>query len=87
MSGDRRQLEAIAEGAMRRYGLEPEFPAAARAQVAHLPRSEGDGLKDLRSLPWSSIDNDDSRDLDQLEVCVADGSSRARTRRRSTRPR
>jgi len=78
MSGDRRQLEAIAEGAMRRYGLEPEFPEAARAQVAHLPSSDGDSLKDLRSLPWSSIDNDDSRDLDQLEVCVPDGGTRTR---------
>jgi VacB/RNase II family 3'-5' exoribonuclease len=78
MNADRRQLEAIAVGAMRRYGLEPEFPAAARAQVAHLPSADGNGLRDLRELLWSSIDNDDSRDLDQLEVCVDDGGSRSR---------
>ena len=64
------------------YGLEPDFPATARTQVARLMSTENDGLgrrnpgegglKDLRALPWSSIDNDDSRDLDQLEVCVDD---------------
>src|SRR6186713_149525 len=33
---------------------------------------------DLRAMPWCSIDNDDSRDLDQLTVCepLADGSVR-----------
>jgi len=75
MSSDRTRLEGIAEDAMRRYGLEPEFPAAARAQVARMPGSNGNGagLRDLRDLAWSSIDNDDSRDLDQLEVCVNAG--------------
>jgi VacB/RNase II family 3'-5' exoribonuclease len=77
MSSDRKQLEHIAEDAMRRYGLEPEFSDAARAQIATLPAANGNGLRDLRALQWSSIDNDDSRDLDQLEVCVDEG---ARTR-------
>ncbi|HJW66447.1 MAG TPA: hypothetical protein VJ419_01580, partial [Gaiellaceae bacterium] len=31
-----------------------------------------DGLRDLRALPWCSIDNDDSRDLDQLTVAEED---------------
>jgi exoribonuclease-2 len=48
----------------------PEIPAAAKAEAAKLhPASPvGPGVHDLRSLPWSSIDNDESRDLDQIEV-------------------
>src|ERR1019366_5009369 len=48
----------------------PEIPAAAQAEAARLqPASpSGPGVKDLRSLPWSSIDTDGSRDLDQIEV-------------------
>src|SRR5204863_264886 len=71
-----RELERIARSAMVTYGLEPDFPPAALAQLAATPddaRRHGGadgGLRDLRDLTWSSIDNDDSRDLDQLEVCV-----------------
>ena len=57
------------------HGLEPDFPKAAHDQAARLPREDGGG-RDLRDLPWSSIDNDDSRDLDQLEVCVEEGGQR-----------
>jgi VacB/RNase II family 3'-5' exoribonuclease len=64
-----RELERIARDAMVAYGLEPDFPPAARAQLAQLGSAPADAL-DLRALPWSSIDNDDSRDLDQLEVCI-----------------
>ncbi len=71
---DRQELVAIARNAMRTYGLEPDFPAAARSQLAALHTPSVNGLRDLRSLLWSSIDNDDSRDLDQVEVCVQDGS-------------
>jgi exoribonuclease-2 len=71
---DRQELQAIARQAMRTYGLEPDFPAGARSQLAALHAPSVNGLRDLRSLPWSSIDNDDSRDLDQIEVCVQDGS-------------
>ena len=63
-------LQSIATRAMIDYGLEPEWPPQAAAEIARLPEPPLDGLRDLRSLPWSSIDNDDSRDLDQLEVCV-----------------
>jgi exoribonuclease-2 len=62
-------LVAIARAAMRQRGLEPQFPPAALAQAAAVPGpAPGDGLRDLRELPWCSIDNDDSMDLDQLTV-------------------
>jgi exoribonuclease-2 len=77
MTSDRQQLEVIARRAMQTYGLEPDFPPALQAQLAHLGTPDGRALRDLRELPWSSIDNDDSRDLDQLEVCV-DGAAQTR---------
>lgn len=49
-------------------GLEPDFPPAAIAQAQRLQAPDGDHLPDQRHLPWCSIDNDDSRDLDQLTV-------------------
>lgn len=67
-----RELERIARNAMVAHGLAPDFPAAARAQLARMGEPSTTGLQDLRALPWSSIDNDESRDLDQLEVCVDD---------------
>ena len=56
---------------MRSRGLEPEFSDEALAQADGIDspgRAPGAGIRDLRSLPWCSIDNDDSRDLDQLTV-------------------
>lgn len=75
MNGSQKhQLEIIARQAMRNYGFEPDFSAAAEAQAsAAAVHDEGASPRDLRDLPWSSIDNDDSRDLDQIEVCVTDG--------------
>jgi VacB/RNase II family 3'-5' exoribonuclease len=73
-------LLRVARAAMIRYGLEPDFPAAALAQVQGLaPAPAVDaGVRDLRALPWCSIDNDDSRDLDQLTAAAAldDGGAR-----------
>src|SRR5450759_3459265 len=76
--GQKHQLESIARNAMQANGLEPDFPPAALAQLAHLAAAATDGLRDLRSLPWSSIDNDDSRDLDQIEVCIKGSGSSTR---------
>src|SRR3954462_13433078 len=56
---------------MRAHGLEPLFPPEALAEVAALnaaPQWTDGPLRDLRALLWCSIDNDDSRDLDQLTV-------------------
>ncbi len=56
---------------MAERGLEADFSAAARAETDALTgpaRESGGGVRDLRSLLWCSIDNDDSRDLDQLTV-------------------
>ena len=54
-------------------GLLPDFSASALAEVARLqaPTAGNDGLRDMRNLLWASIDNDDSRDLDQLTVADA----------------
>jgi VacB/RNase II family 3'-5' exoribonuclease len=70
MSNPRAMLRAIARRAMVERGFEPDYPAAAVAQVEHLSESEemAADRRDLRHLPWCSIDNDDSRDLDQLSV-------------------
>jgi exoribonuclease-2 len=64
------RLQSIARRAMIHYGLEPDWPPAARAELARLAETSIGSPRDLRDLPWSSIDNDESRDLDQLEVCV-----------------
>ena len=77
----RSDLVRIATGVMRERGLEPEFPAAALKQLAAItgPGLDADpAIRDLTALPWCSIDNDDSRDLDQLTACerLPDGTVR-----------
>src|ERR1700674_885392 len=66
-------LQATAKQLMLENGFEPEFPADAQQQLAQLMASPpkvaaGGSVRDLRQLLWSSIDNDTSRDLDQIEV-------------------
>src|ERR1700687_2634731 len=71
---NRAQLRAIAVDAMRARGLDPDFPADAMAEAATLrsaPETADEPVQDLRSRLWCSIDNDDSRDLDQLSVAEA----------------
>jgi ribonuclease R len=67
-------LEAIASRAMLDRGLLPEFSPEALSELADISgpaRERGDQVRDLRDLLWASIDNDDSRDLDQLTAAVA----------------
>ena len=52
-------------------GLVPDFSPAALAELKALSGDRpgsGVAVHDLRHLTWCSIDNDDSRDLDQLTV-------------------
>lgn len=65
----RERLAAIARRAMVERGFLPDFSPDALAEAARatLPAPDA-SLRDQRSLPWCSIDNDDSRDLDQLSV-------------------
>ncbi|MDQ3282760.1 MAG: RNB domain-containing ribonuclease [Acidobacteriota bacterium] len=61
-------LAEIARQAMIDKGLEPDFDKAAQQQLARIDGpAESDGvMRDLREWGWCSIDNDESRDLDQL---------------------
>ncbi len=69
-------LQAAAKEIMQEYGFEPDFPPAVQQQLAALraqppPIASGKDVRDLRDRLWSSIDNDTSRDLDQIEVAEA----------------
>jgi VacB/RNase II family 3'-5' exoribonuclease len=68
---NRKQLQAIARRVMTERGLEPDFSAAAKAEADAMAKpaaDSGSSIRDLTGLLWASIDNDDSRDLDQLSV-------------------
>jgi exoribonuclease-2 len=71
---NRQHLQTIAVQAMRERGLDPDMPQDALAQAAALKgaaTTTEEPVRDLRALLWCSIDNDDSRDLDQLSVAEA----------------
>jgi exoribonuclease-2 len=79
----RASLATIAALAMFSRGLEPEFFLAVNQQLGRLkePAQDSDpALIDLTASPWSSIDNDDSRDLDQLTVCEVPPNGSVRLR-------
>ncbi|MDL2719034.1 MAG: RNB domain-containing ribonuclease, partial [Acidobacteriota bacterium] len=67
----RSDLAEIAHRAMLDKGLNPDFPPAALVQLDGIhesAREKDPAIRDQRDLLWASIDNDDSRDLDQLSV-------------------
>jgi exoribonuclease II len=76
------ELKHLAGDAMRAHGLAPDLPPAAVAQAnaATLATESGPEIRDLRSLLWSSIDNDDSLDLDQIEVAESVGGGQCKLR-------
>lgn len=78
---DRADLKRIARKAMVDRGLEPEFSRDVLAELdrirAAAPQA-GVGIRDMRDRLWVSIDNDDSRDLDQLTVAEPAGGGATR---------
>jgi len=69
-------LQATARQVMQARGFSPDFPPEVARQLADLKAHPpavvpNGGVRDLRSLLWSSIDNDTSRDLDQIEFAEA----------------
>src|SRR5580698_10152176 len=75
-------LQHAAHDEMLAHGFHPDFSPEITAQIAAIraaaPVVAGPAVKDLRNLLWSSIDNDSSRDLDQIEYAERqpDGSTR-----------
>ena len=67
-------LQRIAHRAMLQRGLLPDFSREALAELGGIQAPaliNDEQVRDLRGLLWASIDNDDSRDLDQLTVAEA----------------
>jgi exoribonuclease-2 len=64
-------LVAAAHAAMIEHGFQPDFPAGTETELAAIQAQPQvpavPGAQDLRRLLWSSIDNDTSKDLDQIE--------------------
>ena len=70
------RLWKVAHEAMRERGLLPDFSHDVIAEVNALHEAARDpSARDMRHLPWASIDNDDSRDLDQLSVAADKASA------------
>jgi exoribonuclease-2 len=75
------KLTGLAQQAVTERGLKAEFSSQALAEVAQVggPAAlQGPGVKDLRHLAWASIDNDDTRDIDQLAFAEDLGDGRKR---------
>lgn len=72
-SRQRGYLQTIARRAMTDRGLLPDFSPEAISElnsIHEVPVVVDGAVQDLRQLAWCSIDNDDSRDLDQLSAAI-----------------
>ncbi len=74
-------LVAAARQSLTEHGFEPDYPPQVLEQLGALktqPPTKNPAAEDLQHLLWSSIDNDTSRDLDQIEYAesLADGRTR-----------
>jgi len=67
MPQDEYHLTAAARQEMTDHGFDPDFPADAERQLDAIQAAPDRSLRDLTGLLWSSIDNEESRDLDQIE--------------------
>lgn len=77
-TNNRSLLQDIAYQAMIDRNMLPEFSSRVNQELFRInkaPAAVGKRVQDLRNLPWCSIDNDDSLDLDQLSVAekMSDG--------------
>jgi exoribonuclease-2 len=61
-------LHELARRVLRERDLEPDFPPEVGRELAGLRAADDPAAEDLRDQLWCSIDNDDTRDLDQLSV-------------------
>lgn len=81
----RRFLRDVARRELLERGLRPDFPAVVLAEAEALPDEPvipgipamdgGAPVRDLRDLPWFSIDNEGTRVLDQVTVAERRGSA------------
>ena len=75
------ELKNIARRQLLARGFQPDFSDAASAEGSSAAAPTGGAdpqIRDLRRLLWASIDNDSSRDLDQLSVAEARPSGAVR---------
>lgn len=77
---DRTRLESIAHRVMLEHGFAPDFSQEALAELSNVnePVAKEAGVLDMRDILWSSLDNDDSRDLDQLTAIEAMGNGKVK---------
>ncbi len=72
-------LSAEARAEMIEHGLNPDFPPGVDQQIAAIETAStptpNEAVRDLRRLLWSSIDNDSSRDFDQIEAAERAGDN------------